>query len=89
MTLTLQQIVRLRRALLVMAFVVAAFFIYLFSFAPVARLCGATENTSFDDLPSVVRFIYTPQQELMEHHLLPYILWDTIARFDAWWIGSS
>ncbi len=81
--------VRLRRAVLRLAFLVAIFVLYIFSSGPVARLCGATANTGFDDLPLVVRFIYAPYVELMKPGILPNALWQPLNRYDAWWIPGT
>ena len=87
MTLTLPKIIRLKRTFLVLAFVIALFLLYIFSFGPVVWLCGATANTGFDDLPAVVRLIYAPRLELLHH--LPYVFWDPVALYDAWWIPGA
>ena len=89
MALAHSKIVWLKRALLTLAVMIAAFVLYILSFGPVTRLCGATTNTMWKDLPPVVRLIYAPHRALMQPGVLPYTLWRPLNRYDAWWIPGA
>jgi hypothetical protein len=89
MALAHSKIVWLKRGFMLLAILFVAFLLYIFSFAPVTRLCGATANTSWNDLPAAVRFIYTPYDALMQPGVLPYAIWRPLNRYDAWWIPGA
>jgi hypothetical protein len=85
----LAKIIWFRRVVIALACTGVAFALYIFSFGPVTRFCGANANTGFDDLPFLVRFIYAPRAELMKPGVLPNIIWQPINQYDAWWIGAG
>jgi hypothetical protein len=81
-----RNIVWLKRTLRLVLFLGGPLVLYMLSFAPVARLCGAP-HVLFEDLPPAVRVFYTPYAFLYYH--LPEGVFHPLNQYGSWWINGE